>query len=203
MITSDIEICNLALDYCATKNITSFDEKTKESAKCKSWYDIVRKSLLTNLNASFSIKRARLAEVTGFIPIYGYKKAYALPHDLLQVLNLGYPLEDNFYQIESDLFYCDEQIKEVYIRYIADVKDVTMFDADFIDCLALKLAEKICMPLTNDEQLTNYIKQLAAQKYIECSTKYGRDNKITVINKPRYRESKLFAENYNKSYPLR
>ena len=49
--------------------------------------------------------------------------------------------------------------------------------------------------------LLNEIKQLAQQKYNECSTKYGRDNRIVVINKPRYRQSKIYAENYNANYP--
>ena len=196
MISSNVDICNMALDYCCTRNITSLDEKTKEAKKCNAWYDLVRKSLLLNLNASFSIKRARLAEVADYVPVYGYGKAFALPRDLLHVLNLGNPLDDNFYQIEGKYFYCDENIQEVNIRYLADIEDVTLFDSEFCECLALKLAEKICLPLTEDEQLTNYLKQLATQKYIECSTKYGRDNRMIVINKPHYRQAKVFAENF-------
>jgi len=203
MITSDVDICNMALDYCNVKNITSLEEKTKQSEKCKMWYDTVRKSLLTNLNASFSIKRARLAEVANFKPVYGYEKAYALPHDLLQVLNLNSPIADNYYQIEGNYFYCDSSCNEVNIRYIADVKDVTKFDAEFCDLFALKLAEKICLPLTEDEQKTSLLKQLATQKYIETSTKYGRDNRIVVINTPKYRQAKNFAEIPNATYPAK
>ncbi len=203
MITSDIDICNMALDYCNVRNITSLDEDTKASKKCKAWYDTVRKSLLMNLNASFSIKRATLAEFADYIPVYGYGKAYALPLDLLQVLNLGNPLDDNLYQIEGNYFYCDESIKQVNIRYIADIKDVTKFDSDFADLLALKLAEKISLPLTEDPEKTSVLKQLSQQKYIECSTKYGRDNRITIINKPRYRHSKIVADNFDFNYPIR
>ena len=163
MITSEIDICNMALDYCNVRNITSLDEDTKASKKCNAWYDTVRKSLLMNLNASFSIKRARLAEVANFVPVYGYQKAYALPHDLLQVLNLGNPLNDELYQIEGNYFYCDEDIKEVNIRYIADIKDVTKFDSEFCDLFALKLAEKISLPLTEDAEKTSMLKQLASQ----------------------------------------
>lgn len=204
MITSEIDICNLALDYCAVRNILSFEEKTKESKICNRWYDLVRRSLLTNLNASFSIARARLVEVADFIPVFGYKKAYKLPHDLLQVLNVGEPLNDTLYQIEQNKYlYCDEHIKEVNIRYIADVKEVIKFDDDFVDLLALKLAEKICMPLTEDPEKTNWIKGLAQQKYIECSTKYGNDNRIIVVNRPRYRMAKVNAEIERANYRLR
>jgi hypothetical protein len=132
MITSEIDICNMALDFCNCRNITSLEEGTKESKKCSAWYDIVRKSLLTNLNASFAIKRAKLVEDANYIEVFGYKKAYSLPRDVLQVLNVNDPLGDELYQVEADnRLYCNDDIKDVYIRYLADIKDVTKFDSDF------------------------------------------------------------------------
>ena len=206
MITSVIDICNMALDYCNVRNITSLDENTKQSKKCAMWYDTIRKSLLLNMNASFSIKRAVLAEVANETPVYGYSKAYALPADCLQVIALGNPLDDNYYQIEGNRLYCDlhcHHSEKVYIKYIADIQDVTKYDSEFCDCLALKLAEKICLPLTEDEQKTTMLRQFAQQKYIETSTKYGRDNRMVVINKPLYRKSKMFSEIHNFNYPAK
>ena len=205
MITSVIDICNMALDYCNVRNITSLDEDTKQSRKCAMWYDTIRKSLLMNINASFSIKRAILAEAANCEPVYGYDKAWALPSDCIQVLNLNSPVQDRFYQIEGNYLYCGQysENEQIKIRYIADIKDVTKFDSEFCDCLALKLAEKICLPLTEDEQKMQLIKQLAAQKYIETSAKYGRDNRMIVINKPRYRQSKVFSNIWDFNYPAR
>ena len=205
MITSVLDICNMALDYCNVKNITSMDEDTKQSRKCLMWYDNVRKSLLLNMNASFSIKRAVLVEVVNHTPVYGYNKAYALPSDCLQVLNLDSPTHDRYYQIEGNYLHVEQNHEGelIKIRYIADIKDVTKFDAEFCDCLALKLAEKICLPLTEDEQKTNMLKQFAQQKYVETSTKYGRDNKIVVINTPKYRQSKYYSEIVDYNYPAK
>lgn len=204
MITSEIDICNLALDYCNCRNITSLEENTKESKKCSAWYDIVRRSLLTNLNASFAIKRIKLVEDAKYKEVFGYKKAYSLPRDLLQVLNIGNPIDDILYQIESDNhLYCNESIKDVFIRYLADIKDVTKFDSDFTELLALKLAERICISLTEDIEKSNWIKGLAQQKYVECSTKYGNDNRLIVINTPRYRMAKIDASVRRSNYELR
>lgn len=203
MISTDIDICNMALDHLAVKTITSLDEGTKQASKCALWYDTTRRSLLLNLNASFSIDRAVLAEVKNFTPIYGFGKAFALPKKCLQVLNLGEPLDDNLYQIEGKYFYCDESIKTVAVRYIKDVSDVTLFDDEFSQLLALALAEQICVSLTEDYEKRNFIRVLKKEKYIECSTKYGRDNKVTVINKPRYRNSRFNAEDYSSNYHLR
>lgn len=203
MIIADIDICNMALDHLNQENITSLDEGTKAAKKCKQWYDVTRQALLINLNASFSIARARLAEVENFTPMFGYEKAYALPADCLQVLNLGNPLADNLYQIEGDYFYCDKSVDKVEIRYIKDIKDVTLFDAEFIKLLALALADEICIPITEDWEKKKNMHQLKKEKYIECSAKYGRDNRITVINKPRYRGAKVYPEILNSNYFLK
>ena len=149
-----------------------------------------------NMNASFSLKRAVLVQVVNFTPVYGYSKAYNLPQDCLKVPNVGSPIADNFYQIEGNYIYVTEDYpqEDVKIRYIADIQDVTKFDSEFADCLALKLAEKICLPLTEDDQKTNLLKQYAQQKYIETSAKYGNDNRMIVINRPKYRQAKVYAE---------
>ena len=61
MVSSSVEICNLALDYLGTGNIISLDEQFNDNAKlCKRWYDVTRKSLLKDLNASFAIKEELL-----------------------------------------------------------------------------------------------------------------------------------------------
>ncbi len=189
-----VHICNLALDKCKEKNIVSLEEKTNSAEKCSAWYDLTRKSLLLNLNATFSIKRAVLAEAADFQPVYGYKKAYALPKDCLQVQYLGDPIQNNLYKIEGEYLLHDCNLEHTEIVYIADVEDVTKFDAEFIKLFALTLASEICEPLTHDTEQANYLKKLADEKYIEASTKYGRDNRITVIKSSRYREAKLNPE---------
>lgn len=203
MASSPIDICNMALDHLNQENITSLDENTKSAKKCKMWYDDTRRALLMNLNATFSIERGFLSEIQDYEPIYGYDKAYALPPDCLQVLNLGSPIADNLYQIEGKNFYCTYALEDVGIRYIKDVEDVKAYDSEFVKLFALALAEEICIPLTEDWEKKRNIMAMRKEKYIECSTKYGRDNRITVINKPRYREAKIFAEIENTNNFLR
>ena len=205
MIISDVDICNMALDHLNQRDITSLDENTKQAKICARWFDVTRRTLLTNLNASFSIDRAVLPEIKNCIPIYGYEKAYALPKDCLQVLNLGSPLENELYQIENGCFYCDKKNDKelIQIRYIKDVVDVSQYDSEFVDLFAIALAEQICVPLTEDLEKRNMLRQLKKEKYIECSTKYGRDNRVTVVNVPRYRMSKLSPEIMDADYQLK
>lgn len=202
MTTSSVEICNLALDMLGIDNITSMEEGTKQSNICKKWYDVTRKSLLCNLNATFSITRANLPEVADYIPAFGYKKAFALPNDCLKVLSLGDPSIDEYYQIEGDKFYCQKEIGKVEIRYIADIQDVSLYDSQFCELFALDLAVAICMPLTKDMQMKQYYEQMKNKKYIECSSKYGCDNRVVVINKPQFRNARYNAEILNCNYPI-
>lgn len=191
-MNGSVDICNMALDYINVENITSIDENTKQAKKCKFWFNQVRKSLLLNLNATFSIKRARLVEDANYKEVFGYKKAYVLPKDCLKVISLGNPTLVNHSQQEGDYFYCDES--EVFIRYLADVSDVSKYDAEFNDLFALTLATKICLPLTNDYEKLNFIKGLEQQQYILCSTKYGNDNKPIIVTKSHFRNSRYNAE---------
>lgn len=190
VVSSAIDICNMALDEIGVRNITSLDEDTKQAKKCKLWYDIVRKRLLINLNASFSIARTTLAEDVNQRPINQWKHSYCLPNDCLLVLEVDEkPIEKDICQIEGKYLLSDKE-KVVYIRYIKDVEDVSLYDAEFCNLLSLKLAEKLCMSLTEDEQKMANIRALAQQEYVNTSTKYGHDNKITVVNKSRFRRAR-------------
>lgn len=202
MAKSSVEICNMALDYLGIDNINSLEENTKQAKACARWYDTVRKTLLTNMNASFSIARANLAEKLDYVPVFGYKKAFSLPFDCLMVLSLGEPIDDEYYQIEGDNFYCQKEIGNIEIRYIKDVKDVALYDSQFCELLALSLAIELCFPLTKDFNLKNYLESKKDKKYVECSSKYGNDNRIVVINKPKFRNARYCAEIFNSNHPM-
>ena len=46
MTTTNISICNEALNLCGAKSIQSFDENTENARRCAVLYDSTRKSLL-------------------------------------------------------------------------------------------------------------------------------------------------------------
>ena len=52
-------------------------------------------------------------------------------------------------------------------------------------------------------QMKNYLEQIKAKKYVECSVKYGRDNRVIVINKPQFRNARYVAEISNTNYLAR
>lgn len=196
MVSSSVEICNLALDYLGTGNIISLDEQFNDNAKlCKRWYDVTRKSLLKDLNASFAIKRRTLA-VLSSTPVYGRTYQYQLPSDCIKLLNVDSPLDIQDYQIEGNKLLYDNN-SELNIRYIYDCQDVSLFDDEFIECLALYIAANICLKVTQDVQRVNYLQQLKKQKYIDTAYKYSKDNPPKRASHSKFMASKDNLDDYN------
>lgn len=191
MSNSADAICNLALDYVGTKSIVSRTEKDSNSAKlCSRWYDISRRSLLKDLQASFSIKRTSLAENFD-TPVFGYLHSYTLPHDCLKLLSINDRLDMLNYPVEQNCILCDIP-KIIYIRYVFDCQDVSSYDDEFKECLALKIASNICIPLTQDFNKQANLEARFKQKYIDTSCKYASDNKLVVVSKSRFQLAKIF-----------
>jgi len=191
MVNSAVEICNLALDLIGTKGIVNIEDTADKTAKlCLRWYDVSRRSLLKDINASFAIKRAALAEVADYESVYGYENAFALPADCLKVLNIEDPMLIERYQIEGNNYLFCNYKGLVHIRYTFDCTDVSTYDDEFIELFALKLASNICVPLTQDREKQTYFLSLLKSKYVETSTKYGDDNKVILVSQPRFRDAK-------------
>jgi len=196
MASSDVGICNLALDYLGTDNITSLDERNNDNATlCKRWYDLTRKALLRDLNASFSIKRAALA-ADSTSPLYGRTYAFDLPNDCLKILNVNSPTDVQDWQIENNKILYDTE-GSLNIRYISNASIVSSFDDEFKELLAIKLALNICAKATQDLERVAFLTKILKTKYIETSTKYGTDNKVKMVSRSKFLASKLSLNEYN------
>ena len=62
-VSSEIEICNLALIRIEQSTIASMDDKSVQAQTCKAMYEQAKSSLLARYNWSFAIKKAKLAQI--------------------------------------------------------------------------------------------------------------------------------------------
>ena len=157
--SSDVHICNLALDYLNQNPITSIDTPTtKAEETCARWYHTSRASTLRKHPWNFAIKRAEISEAVIDIP-FGYSSAYALPSDFIRLLTIG----------DDVLGTITNEFDDLLIRYIFDITDVSKFDALFVEILALELSIKIGNKFTASEarveELRDMLKKLAPQGY--------------------------------------
>lgn len=169
-MSSDIEICNLALSRVAvTQAIASFTERSKEAEQCRVLYSHLRELVLQEFPWPFAESIVALASLGS--PAPGWAFRYRYPADCLKIRNIVQPgfrraLSSDMeipYQIGYDaggrVIHTDQP--EAVCRFTFRVEDSTFFDALFVEALAWRLAMDLALPLTSKPDL----QQFAAQQY--------------------------------------
>ena len=166
MALSETDICNMALGRIGAKRLSDFsnkDENNAQSVQCRLHYEQTRDALLRSHWWRFARSRVQLSENTT-APTFEFDNAFDLPSDFLRLWIK--PFEDNNWRLnnthhtfsmEGKQLLTDED--SVYLRYIKKVTDVSEFDPLFVEVLTLKLALKMCMPLSQDKELYQVLYQ--------------------------------------------
>lgn len=169
-MSSDIEICNLALSRVAvTQAIASFTERSKEAEQCRVFYSHLRELVLQEFPWPFAESIVALADLGN--PAPGWAFRYRYPADCLKIRNIVQPgfrraLSSDMeipYQIGYDaggrVIHTDQP--EAVCRFTFKVDDSTFFDPQFVEALAWRLAMDLALPLASKPDL----QQFAAQQY--------------------------------------
>lgn len=152
MAANPTVICNSALIKVGAGRIISLDDDSKEAMVCKEQYEKCVADLLRSHPWNFSIKRTSLAALVE-APAFGFAYKFQIPSDCLRVLEVGTnqaPWEKEGSTIVTDSGTCD-------VKYIARVEE-SLFDANFVEVAALKLASDICYSLVQSVQLREQLR---------------------------------------------
>ena len=150
-VTSDVEICNIALTRLGHQQVTALTENTKQGRLCNLHYGPTRDAVLRAHPWNFAIKRATLAQDTftaDDLDEYTYR--YSLPTDCLKVIRTDLDalnIVDVDYRIEGRKIATNEG--SVFIEYIAQITDVSLYDALFVDLLAQRLSAELAIAFTD------------------------------------------------------
>jgi hypothetical protein len=148
MATSNVEICNNALDMVGANNISSLYENSKEAKVALRQYDISRKAILRMFPWAFAMKRSTITEL-GETPEFDYDYRLILPSDFLR---LNYADLDP-YRFEGWQNYptivCNAT--EANVKYTANITDTDQFDPLFDEALAAYLAWKMSYKLSQSD----------------------------------------------------
>jgi hypothetical protein len=160
MAQSQTDLCNSALQRVGAATIMDISDNSREARACAVAYDATRKAELRKRKWRFALKRATLAPDTTD-PIFEYAYAFTLPADCLRVVlpadnpELDWSLEGRKIltnTMQSPFLGASPQPTvtgaALFLRYISDIEDATLWDAAFYDMLSIALAVKICEPLT-------------------------------------------------------
>lgn len=149
---NQVEICNMALLRLGhDRTIADLEEQSAEAGYLRTFWDSCRKATLRAGSWNFATRTVTLAASTDTSDEWDY--VYALPARCLRVLEIvnvhSKAPEDRIpYEILGKQLFTDQE--DAKIKYIADLDDENLFDAEFVDALTYRLAAEVAMPLTQD-----------------------------------------------------
>lgn len=169
-MASVVQVANRALTKLGTARIISLDDDVKAARSIKSCFEDLRDDELRSRRWSFAIKRTTLA-ADATAPEFGFQYAYTLPSDFLRLdmVNDQYPdvQMDNYigsetvdYVLESGKLLTDIAAP-LKIRYGSVVDNPALWDPNFREALACRIAAEICEDLTQ----SNPKRELAWKEY--------------------------------------
>jgi hypothetical protein len=182
-MASTIQVANRALTKIGAARIISFDDDNKQARALKSCFEDLRDDELRAHRWSFAIKRASLA-ADSTAPAFGYQYQFTLPSDFLRLdmVNDQYPsiAMDNYigsenqdWQMEGEKILTDLSAP-LYIRYGSIVTDPNVWDVNFREALACRIAAEVAEDLTQ----SNEKRKLAWEEYKMAINKAIRSNAI-------------------------
>ena len=200
-MTTQTQICNIALGWLGANRITSLDieENSKEWLLCSENYDSLRDAVLEEKEWTFAVKRAILSPVEDTV-VFGQEILFRKPPDALRILTVhdsavirplpvtsptvasrgvhDIPQADGW-QVEGDHILANAEV--VYVRYNRRVEEVGKYSAAFVQALAQRLAAEFALPLTESKTLYDRMWAAYAAKITMSGTTdgiQGRSRKI-------------------------
>lgn len=184
----DVAIANMALGLIGQSYILSdalpATDGTPEANYINQFYAPIRRAVLEDRDWTFATKKKFLDTPIDPLgptspeipPTWGY--AFLVPDDLLRCIKLFNPvggpnlsgtsddpdakeLSVQYERMEQWVF-CNEPT--VWVKYIFDMTDPTKFSPNYVFAFAARLAQELCLPLTNNVQLF----QAMSAKYVQA-----------------------------------
>lgn len=150
-----IEIVNIALGRIGVAAIESMGEASEAARVATRYYELTRQLVLRKHPWGFATRRTQLALLE--TKPEDYKYAYRYPADVLYLRGMyneyfDKPIHSHHFKIMSDKsgkVLCTD-IPHAYIEYTANIEDATLFDAQFVEAFAWKLAAEMAFILTGN-----------------------------------------------------
>jgi hypothetical protein len=196
--TAAVDICNLALHHVGERAINSIEAPTTDNEETLAlWYDHTRQTLLRdyvwNCAQKYTVL-ARAGDGEG-----SYDDAYNLPNDFIRLNSVGEDITDPItdYELGEGVIYASEG-DELPIRYNRNITNVNSFDALFIDCLALAIAENIAFKITKKKSVSDLMAQKLAMRLPKATSVDGQERPPRRVERSKYLTARRFGGSINR-----
>lgn len=154
--TSEVEVVNMALRQIDIDSLLSLSDTGKTARVCRTFWPVVRDTVMRSFYWNFATKRDLLSEVLP-APAWGHAHSYPKPADMLRLIEINEDREIPW-RIEGGFIVTDIS-SPIQVRYIRRELDVGLWDPDFITAVAARMALMLCRPLARDQQVKEDAKE--------------------------------------------
>ena len=202
-ISSETEICNLALLKVGQNTISSYDDLNDQSVQaqlCRYTYDQARQSLLSQYQWSFACREDALTQIEAETKPIKYSFRYSLPENFLRLVtlydsanretiaNTGYKPA---YDIQSGQLLTD--ISGCKMKYVFDQGIVSQMSPLFVDAIVLSVAMRITKLLNDSSTYLQQLQQDYQMTFMQAKIEDARQKQINQVQSyPMWMESRLF-----------
>lgn len=173
MATSDIEICNIALQMLGADKIVSFTEGTKRASLCDAIYPTARDESLQAYPWNFTLVRVVLAKLAT-APAFGWSFQYQLPTDPYCLRPLSVNEETDEWSVEGRKILTDAGTT-IDLLYISRVTSVTEYSPLYVMALATHMAELMAINLTESPAVEKSMKDRYQKILLDAYTTDGQE----------------------------
>jgi hypothetical protein len=155
-MASQTKIYNLALSKLGEARINSTDEDSNQARKCNEIYDEVLDECLADGPEDgwrFAVHRVAVS-VDADEPAFDYDYRYALPADLIKILQVtvsGVDLED--WLREGQYILTSEEDEEIDLIYVRRITSTGLFPPHFVKVLYMTMAVQLAYNLSQSSTL--------------------------------------------------
>ena len=151
-MASKVEICNQALLKLGQPAIMSIDDDSPRARQCFQEFDSALGATLRSYPWPFAIVRKELARRQD-IPVFGYAYYYKLPEDVARAVEIF--THGHKYKIEGKCIATNAEY--VAMRYVSSNTPVEHLDDQTVDVVALNLASRLAIVITENPQLKDML----------------------------------------------
>ena len=192
MSLSETQICNMGILKTGSKvTISALTEDSDNARLCNTFWGPVRDAVLRSHPWNCAIHRTTVTAMSED-PDSDWDYQYQLPVNpyCLRILQVGLrEYQPVKWTIEGRRLLTDESSPPIV--YIKRITDTNEFDSLLVDALTLKLAIKLCMPLTaNGKMLEGLIKELETISLPEARSIDGQEQSIQEIETTTWERSR-------------
>jgi hypothetical protein len=151
-MTSEVQICNLALVRLGERQITALDEGTKAANLCSLYFEPLRDEVLAAHPWGFAGKRRNLALLsTDGVGRWMY--AYQSPSDCLKARFIESDLggRDTPFRVEGATVLAN--VNPCVLVYTFRAGNVNVFSPDFVKAFWTRIAAELAIPLSGSKTL--------------------------------------------------